>query len=101
MKFNQVGSKENVDLGIAPFAVPRKVPVREGSAARVGRGSLGEPLSITDVAKLLGCSAWTVRQRHIRQGLPYFRSSPNGRLVFFREQVVEWVLAQQQRETAR
>jgi excisionase family DNA binding protein len=62
---------------------------------------LGKPLSITEVAQLLGCSTWTVRQQHIRHGLPHFRSSPNGRLVFFREQVVRWVLEQQEKESSR
>src|SRR5690242_11563116 len=32
---------------------------------------LGEPLSIDDVAELLGCSPWTIRQRYLRQGLPH------------------------------
>ena len=37
---------------------------------------LGRPLSIVEVAQLIGCSPWTVRQRHIPHGLPYFRSGP-------------------------
>jgi hypothetical protein len=43
---------------------------------------LGEPLGIREVAKLIGCSAWTVRQRHVPRGLPHFRSGPSGRLIF-------------------
>jgi hypothetical protein len=59
---------------------------------------LGAPLSIRDVARLIGCSAWTVRQKFIPLGLPHLRSGPSGRLTFFSNQVVAWVLAQQQRK---
>ena len=59
---------------------------------------LGTPLSIRAVARMLGCSPWTVRQQHIPAGLPHFRSGPQGKLVFFRDQVVAWVLRQQQRK---
>ena len=59
---------------------------------------LGTPLSIRDVARLIGCSAWTVRQKFIPLGLPHLRSGPSGRLTFFSNQVVAWVLAQQQRK---
>jgi hypothetical protein len=58
---------------------------------------LGAPLSIREVARMIGCSAWTVRQRHVPAGLPYFRSGSNGKLVFFRDQVVAWVLQQQKK----
>jgi hypothetical protein len=57
---------------------------------------LGRPLSIKDVARLIGCSAWTVRQKYVPSGLPHLRSGPSGRLTFFENQVVAWVLAQQQ-----
>ena len=56
---------------------------------------LGEPLSINQVAKLIGCSPWTVRQRHMRYGLPHFRSGANGKLIFYRGQVVRWIESQQ------
>ena len=59
---------------------------------------LGTPLSIKDVARLIGCSAWTVRQKFIPLGLPHLRSGPSGRLTFFSNQVVAWVLAQQQKK---
>src|ERR1039457_2984815 len=59
---------------------------------------LGTPLSIRDVARLIGCSRWTVRQKFIPLGLPHLRSGPSGRLTFFSNQVVAWVLAQQQRK---
>jgi hypothetical protein len=59
------------------------------------RDALGIPLSIREVARLIGCSPWTVRQRHLSQGLPYFRSAPAGKLIFYRNQVVAWILRQQ------
>jgi len=59
---------------------------------------LGAPISIRQVAEVLGCSAWTVRQKFIPLGLPHLRSGPSGRLTFFSNQVVAWVLAHQQRK---
>ena len=56
---------------------------------------LGEPLSITQVAKLIGCSPWTVRQRHMPKGLPHFRSGANGKLIFYRDQVIRWIQLKQ------
>jgi hypothetical protein len=59
------------------------------------KDALGIPLTIREVARLIGCSAWTVRQRHLPQGLPCFRSGPAGKLIFYRNQVVAWILRQQ------
>ena len=56
---------------------------------------LGEPLSLREVAQIIGCSAWTVRQRHLSAGLPHFRSGPNGKLIFYHNQVIHWLLKQQ------
>jgi len=56
---------------------------------------LGEAMSVKQVARLIGCSAWTVRQKHLRRGLPCFRSGPSGRLTFYRNQVVAWILERQ------
>src|SRR5205807_9559693 len=61
----------------------------------VGRELLGPPLTIEEVAELLGCSPWTVRQRYLRQGLPYLQARTRGKLVFFREQVIAWTLKRQ------
>ena len=58
---------------------------------------LGAPLSIREVALILGCSAWTVRQKHMPQGMPHFRSGRQGKLVFFRDQVIRWILSCQQK----
>jgi hypothetical protein len=60
--------------------------------------TLGEPLSIRQVAGLIGCSAWTVRHRYLPQGLPHFRSGSAGKLVFYRNQVVQWILQQQRKQ---
>ena len=61
------------------------------------RSPLGSPLSIREAAQLIGCSAWTVRQSHVPHGLPCFRSGPNGKLIFYRDQVIHWILQQQQK----
>jgi hypothetical protein len=57
--------------------------------------SLGAPLSIADVAALLGCSPWTIRQKYLPKGLPHLRASRAGKLVFFRNQVIDWILRHQ------
>jgi hypothetical protein len=71
---------------------PSHYPHLEGTQER---NPLGDPLSICQVARMIGCSAWTVRQRHLPQGLPYFRSGRAGKLIFYRNQVVAWILKQQ------
>lgn len=60
-------------------------------------GELGEPLGIREVARLIGCSVWCVRQRQIPAGLPHFRTGPSGRLIFYRDQVVCWIFEQQKK----
>ena len=62
---------------------------------------LGAPLSIREAAKIIGCSPWTVRQSHLPNGLPHFRSGPNGKLIFYRDQVVAWILSQQRKGKPR
>lgn len=61
------------------------------------RSLLGEALGIAEVAKLLGCSPWTVRQKYLPQGLPHMRASSAGKIVFFRGQVINWILKRQQK----
>jgi len=73
-------------------------PSLEQSYPRHYPHPLGAPISIRQVAEQLGCSAWTVRQKFIPLGLPHLRSGPSGRLTFFSNQVVAWVLAHQQRK---
>lgn len=80
------------DMADSPRAdLPVAKPVAEKHAA----DALGEVLTIHEVARLLGCSAWTVRQRYLARGLPYFRIGSIGKLVFYRAQVTQWILEQQ------
>ena len=58
---------------------------------------LGAPISIREVANVLGVSPWTVRQRYLPQGLPHLRSGPQGKLVFYRQQVIRWILERQKK----
>jgi hypothetical protein len=77
--------------------VPRiELPAAETGGSKTSE-ELGEPLSVRDVAALIGCSPWTVRQTLIPKGLPCFRSAASGRLIFYRQQVVRWILRQQRR----
>lgn len=62
---------------------------------------LGEPLGIREVAQLIGCSPWTVRQRYVPAGLPCLRSTPNGKLLFYKNQVIQWLLLKQQKGGSR
>lgn len=62
---------------------------------------IGEPLNVKQVAQLIGCSPWTVRQRHMPAGLPYFRAGASGKLIFYRDQVVRWILQKQQLKGGR
>ena len=70
-----------------------QIPAASGPA----RSPLGTPLSLREVAELIGCSAWTVRQTHVPNGLPCFRSGPNGKLIFYRDQVIAWILFEQRK----
>jgi hypothetical protein len=76
---------------------PQQYPHPAGpTQAANSTGSLGDPMDIGQVAALLGCSAWTVRQRYLPQGLPHLRACSSGKFVFFREQVIGWILKRQQ-----
>lgn len=90
-------------LDIPPFRVGQSCPQQNPHPANAidANGfnrSLGEPMDIGQVATLLGCSAWTVRQRYLRQGLPHLRACASGKLVFFREQVIAWILKRQKQK---
>lgn len=74
--------------------LPAAVPVH-AKARNTEFEPLGDPLGIREVAQLIGCSAWTVRQQCLRQGLPHFRASRTGRLIFYRNQVVRWLIEKQ------
>jgi phage terminase Nu1 subunit (DNA packaging protein) len=59
---------------------------------------LGEAMDVKQVAELIGCSAWTVRQKHVKKGLPCFRTGPSGRMIFYRNQVTAWILKRQKEQ---
>ena len=100
-------------VGSRVLAMPRKVAFTrrfeafgEGSTARpiarpknlpqttMREPELGRPMTITEVAKLIGCSPWTVRQRFLPRGLPHFRTGASGKLIFYRDQVLRWIESQ-------
>ncbi|MCU1284086.1 MAG: hypothetical protein JWO13_436 [Acidobacteriales bacterium] len=58
---------------------------------------LGEPLNVKQAAKLIGCSGWTLRNRLLRlpNGPPFFRSAEGGKLIFYHDQVIRWILQRQ------
>jgi hypothetical protein len=62
---------------------------------------LGEPMSIKHVARMIGCSPWTVRQTLIPKGLPHLRSGARGRLIFYHRQVEQWILRMQKLQGGR
>jgi hypothetical protein len=94
-------STENFGISHAP-----RVPDGAGQSAKPESAlsalpsapGLGEPMTIEDVAALLGCSPWTVRQRYLRQGLPYLQARARGKLIFFREQIIAWVEKRQRQK---
>lgn len=58
---------------------------------------LGAPLSIREVAAIIGVSVWTVRQRYLPAGLPHARATPQGKLLFYKHQIITWLLNQQRK----
>jgi hypothetical protein len=80
-----------------PVGYGQNYPQHCPQEAQGGNEPLGAPLSIREVAGLIGCSIWTVRQNYLPQGLPYLRSGPRSKLIFFRDQVIRWILQHQQK----
>lgn len=83
-------------LGISPDGLGQGYPQRNPQLP-AAPDPLGEPLTIREVAQLLGCSPWTVRHSYLPRGLPYLRSGPLGKLTFYRAQVVRWILEHQRK----
>ncbi len=75
-----------------PHQNPQPCPHPESRAQDEIDDPMGKPMSIREVAKILGCSEWTIRQQYLPRGLPHFRLSPAGKLLFFHNQIVRWVL---------
>jgi hypothetical protein len=76
-----------------PLAAPQDAPWA-GPPTPISYG-LGLPLDIRGVAELIGCSPWTVRQRLMPSGLPFFRFGASGKFIFYTNQVVRWIEARQ------
>lgn len=77
---------------------PHPCPQHCPHGMEVESAQLGEPLAIREVARLLGCSVWTVRHRYLPHGLPHFRMVNSGKLTFFRNQVTRWILEKQKQK---
>lgn len=80
----------------ATAPMPGELPAPPALAASREAGvfaseRLGPPLSIRQVAALIGCSPWSVRQTLIPKGLPVFRSGASGKLIFYESQIVRWI----------
>ena len=71
-------------------------PALDQSAPLGAASRLGPPLDIRQVARLIGCSPWSVRNTWIPRGLPHFRSGASSKLIFYTDQVVRWIERQQQ-----
>jgi hypothetical protein len=80
-----------------PPLCPQEKPRIEGEERGREEDVLGQPLSIQEAARLIGCSPWTVRHRSLDQGIPFLRTGPTGKLIFYRQQVIRWLLDQQQK----
>jgi hypothetical protein len=80
-------------LGFSALSLGQRNP--ENYPQHYPPSRLGEPMDIEDVAELLGCSVWTIRQRYLPAGLPHIRASARGRFVFFQKQVIDWILKRQ------
>jgi len=87
------GEKSLDSLGFSREDRGQRYPQRNPQDA----DALGDPLTIREVARLIGCSPWTVRQRYLPEGLPHMRSGRLGKLIFYRAQVVRWILQRQQK----
>jgi hypothetical protein len=87
-----IGSFARETRAEVPAALPAPSEIGEGDA-----DPLGAPLDIREVGRLIGCSAWTVRQKYVPLGLPHLRSGANGKLIFYKNQVVHWLLEQQRK----
>jgi hypothetical protein len=97
------GSKGTENLDFSPAGVgqscPKQYPHLVGTDSSAALADvLGQPMNIGQIAAVLGCSVWTVRQRYLPSGLPHFRIGGTGKLVFYRNQVVRWILEKQKQK---
>jgi hypothetical protein len=98
---NMSGFRENGNAaqiqGFPHTGLGQSYPQHYPQPLQYGNDLLGTPLSIREVAQLIGCSPWTVRQKYLPRGLPCLRSGPSSKLIFYRDQVVAWILTQQRK----
>ena len=88
--------REMLPLDASQYRTADAAPVVESEATLAAPNHrLGSALNIRQVAQLIGCSPWTVRQSLMPRGLPHFRFTRLGRLTFYREQVIRWIESQQ------
>ena len=87
------GPKANRSLRLSPQALGQSCPQQYPQVEE-----LGQPLTIREAAALIGCSPWTVRQQYLPAGLPHHRLSPQGKLIFYRNQIIRWLHRQQEKE---
>jgi hypothetical protein len=85
-------SKSPSDLG---QSYPWQYPQAETPNRSDVTDTLGEPLSIHEAARIIGCSPWTIRQKYLPAGLPYHRLAPRGKLLFYRKQITRWLIRRQ------
>jgi hypothetical protein len=86
------------DLGQnCPTCCPQHCPHPDDTEVDSVSEPFGKPLSITEVAVLIGVSAWTIRHRYLAAGLPYFRVGPTGKLLFYKNQIIHWLLTEQRK----
>jgi hypothetical protein len=96
---NAAKSKHLLELGPEHLEqpCPQQYPHSDNVEIDSSLELLGAPLAINEVADLIGCSVWTIRQRYMPAGIPHLRLRPNGKLIFYRNQIIEWLLAEQQK----
>lgn len=96
-------AKRPETFNFAPVRVGQSCPqqyphLAESDSSAASEDALGQPMNIGQVATLLGCSVWTVRQRYLPSGLPYFRIGSAGKFLFYRNQIVRWILEKQKQK---
>lgn len=96
------GANQAETLDFSPPGVgqscPQQYPPLAGASPATSTDILGQPMNIGQVAALLGCSVWTVRQRYLPSGLPHLRIGSMGKIVFYRNQIVRWILEKQKQK---
>ena len=95
----QPKTAETLDFGAVRYgqSYPYHCPTPNEAQCAAPTSPLGDAMDVDAVAGMLGCSPWTVRNRYLPLGLPHMRASARGRLVFFKTQVICWIVERQQK----